>query len=80
MQFSDAAGRDDLGEWDNAAFQFTPLFPGYYQIEAQVRLSGLATTDAVVLQAAKPNGWPRISMDWGALTERARSTYLRCCT
>jgi hypothetical protein len=45
-----------------------------------VRLSGLATTDAVVLQAAKPSGWPRISMDWGALTERARSTYLRCCT
>ncbi|EJT05690.1 right-handed parallel beta-helix repeat-containing protein [Rhizobium sp. CCGE 510] len=56
VQFSDAAGRDDLGEWDNTAFQFTPLFPGYYHIEAQVRLSGLATTDAVVLQAAKPSG------------------------
>jgi hypothetical protein len=56
VQFSDAAGRDDLGEWDNAAFQFTPLFPGFYHIEAQVRLTGLATTDAVVLQAAKPSG------------------------
>ncbi|MCJ7993206.1 right-handed parallel beta-helix repeat-containing protein [Rhizobium cremeum] len=53
VQFSDAAGIDTLGEWDNATYTFTPLFPGFYEISAQVRLSGLATSDAMVTQILK---------------------------
>jgi hypothetical protein len=61
LNLVDTTGIDTLGEWDNTAHTFVPLFPGVYEIQANMRISGSMTSgEGATLGIILPSGTAKI--------------------